>query len=151
MWVPNFSKFSSNLRIKFKFERRHLISVHCIVLLERLPVTRQQQPGGAGWQQWWLLTPYGQTQVTCMVRHYTGRHSDIVHIVISDWQLTRGMTYKYFRKPGASDPWWGACMEILPRATCKNLTCHASSLAVILFKIKSVILTLTKRCQRDGD
>ena len=83
-WVPNVSKFSSNLRIKFKFERRHLISVHCIVLLERLPVTRQQQPGGAGWQQWWLLTPYGQTQVTCMVRHYTGRHSDIVHIVISD-------------------------------------------------------------------
>ena len=60
-WVPGISNFEKykihNYASRIIFERRHLISVYCIVLLERLPVTRQRLLLGGNNGS---LTPYGQ-------------------------------------------------------------------------------------------
>ena len=73
------------------FERKYLISVQCIVLLERLSVTRQQP--AAGWQQWsdWhhMAVPgnmHGQT-----LHRYPGRHWDTETLLSCYLRLTTDM------------------------------------------------------------
>ena len=103
------------------FEIKYLISVQCIVLLERLSVTRQQP--AAGWQQWshWHHMAVPGNMHAQTLHRYPGRHWHPAHCYL---RLTTdtGADKQVFNKTRSFWPVMRAGKSLL-RQVLRNLTC----------------------------